>query len=220
MKLWAKSRTLLKPIGGWMVPSSQLYCEWSAYYEFSNSCLYVKQCDRYIQYNPDKENIHLFVNGKDSKRTLTDTSAPAHICRTDGMVTIGEVDCSGEVGDDQVQQDGTFQMYLDIPEDWESSLLQNVHTLQPLCKIFDTMGEEAFITSTDDSSGYTLMSFGWKISDSEGKMLVQHAGPAFGQASSFWSEVYGILSVALFLHYTKEYVQYKEQVSFMLYLDN
>eukprot|EP00957_Ditylum_brightwellii_P041660 3154804-Ditylum_brightwellii.AAC.1 len=103
MKLWTKTRTLPKAIGRWMVPSNQLYHVWPAYYEFSDGCLYVKQCNRYVQYDPDKENIHLFVNRKDSKWTLTDTSAPAHIHTTDGMV----------------QQDGTFQMYLDFLEDWE-----------------------------------------------------------------------------------------------------
>eukprot|EP00957_Ditylum_brightwellii_P063059 4785959-Ditylum_brightwellii.AAC.1 len=71
MKLWFKTRALLKPIG------------------------------RYVQYNPDKENIYLFVNGKDNKWTLTDTSAPAHIHTTDGMVTVEEVDCSGVMGNAQ-----------------------------------------------------------------------------------------------------------------------
>eukprot|EP00957_Ditylum_brightwellii_P155941 11870099-Ditylum_brightwellii.AAC.2 len=108
MKLWTKTRTLPKPIGRWMVPSRQLYCVWLVYYEFPNDCLCVKQCDRYVQYNPDKENIHLFVKGKDSKWTSTDTTAPAHIHMAGGMVTIEEVDCSGVVGDVQVQQDGTF----------------------------------------------------------------------------------------------------------------
>eukprot|EP00957_Ditylum_brightwellii_P016857 1271221-Ditylum_brightwellii.AAC.1 len=92
MKLWTKTRTLPKPIGRWMVPSCQLYRVWLAYYEFSDGCLYVKQCDRYIQYSLDKENIHLFVNGKGSKWIPTDTSASAHIHTTDGMATIEEVD--------------------------------------------------------------------------------------------------------------------------------
>eukprot|EP00957_Ditylum_brightwellii_P155940 11870099-Ditylum_brightwellii.AAC.1 len=82
------------------------------------------------------------------------------------------------------------------------------------------MGEEAFIIATDGSSEDTLMSFGWKMSDHKGKALVQHAGPAFGQSSSFWTEAYGISSVILFLHYAKEHFQYKDQVGFKLYLDN
>eukprot|EP00957_Ditylum_brightwellii_P178868 13624578-Ditylum_brightwellii.AAC.1 len=196
MQLWTNTRTLSKPIGKWMVPSSQLYRKWPAYYEFSTSCI------------------------TDTKWTPTDTSTTAHIYMTDGMITIEEVDCSGVVGNVQIQQDGTFQMSLDFLEDWESSLLQNVNTLHPIHEIFAAIGEKVFIIATDESSGDTLMSFGWKISDHKGTMLVQHAGPAFGQASSFWSEAYRILSVILFLHYTKEYVQYKEQVGFKLYLDN
>eukprot|EP00957_Ditylum_brightwellii_P118231 9017371-Ditylum_brightwellii.AAC.1 len=112
MKLWTKTRTFPKPIGRWMVPSNQVYCVWLAYYEFSDDCFYAKQSNRYVQYNPDKENIYLFVNGKDSNWTLTDTSASGHIHTTDGMV----------------QQDSTFQMHLDFLEDWESSLLQNLNT--------------------------------------------------------------------------------------------
>eukprot|EP00957_Ditylum_brightwellii_P137866 10511392-Ditylum_brightwellii.AAC.1 len=164
MKLWTKTRTLPKPIERWMVPSNQLYCVWLAYYEFSNGYLYVKQYNRYVQYNPDK-------SGKDSNWTLTDTSVPAHIRMTDGMVTIEEVDCSGVVSNVQVQQDDTFQMHLDFLEVWESSLLQNVNTVHPIHKIFDTISEESFIITTDGSSGDMLMSFGWKTSDREGKAL-------------------------------------------------
>eukprot|EP00957_Ditylum_brightwellii_P161789 12318404-Ditylum_brightwellii.AAC.1 len=87
----------------------------------------------------------------------------------DGMATIKEVDCSRVVGNVQVQQDGTFQMYLDFFEDWESSLLQNVDMLHLIHEIFDTLGKEAFIIATDGSSGDTSISFGWKICDHEGK---------------------------------------------------
>eukprot|EP00957_Ditylum_brightwellii_P096529 7351144-Ditylum_brightwellii.AAC.1 len=137
-----------------------------------------------------------------------------------GMSKIEDVDCSGVVGDVQVQQDGTFQMYLDFPDDWKSSLLQNADMLYLIHEIFDTLGEEAFVIATDGSSGDTSMPFGWKICNHKGKMLVQHAVPVFGHASFFWSEAYGILSALLFLDYAKEYVQYKEQLVFKLYLDN
>eukprot|EP00957_Ditylum_brightwellii_P126775 9663451-Ditylum_brightwellii.AAC.1 len=42
------------------------------------------------------------------------------------------------------------------------------------------------------------MSFGWKISTLEGETIVEHVGPAFGQASSFQAEGYGVLSVMSF----------------------
>eukprot|EP00957_Ditylum_brightwellii_P116016 8850623-Ditylum_brightwellii.AAC.1 len=103
-----------------MVSSHKLYCMWPAYYKYADGCLYVKQCDMYVQYSPDKEDIHLFVNCKDSKWIPMDTSAPAHIQLMDGMATVEKVDCSGVVGDVQVQQDGTFQTYLDFLDDLES----------------------------------------------------------------------------------------------------
>eukprot|EP00957_Ditylum_brightwellii_P036951 2796951-Ditylum_brightwellii.AAC.1 len=124
---------------------------------------------------------------------------------TDGMVTIKGVDYSGVVGNVQVQQDGTFQLYLDFLEDWKSSLLQIVNTLQLIHKIFDTMGEEAFIIATDGSSGDTSMAFGWKNFDHEEKTLVQHAGPAFGQESSFQYETYDNENVMTWIKTQQQY---------------
>eukprot|EP00957_Ditylum_brightwellii_P092359 7032058-Ditylum_brightwellii.AAC.1 len=37
--------------------------------------------------------------------------------------------------------------------------------------------------------------------------LAEHSGPAFGQATSFQSEGYGLLSVSRFLHYGAIYTQ-------------
>eukprot|EP00957_Ditylum_brightwellii_P201968 15327992-Ditylum_brightwellii.AAC.1 len=67
MKFWTQTRTLPKSLGRWMVSSCKLYLVWPVYYEYPDGCLYAKWCDRYVQYSPDKENIHLFVNGKESK---------------------------------------------------------------------------------------------------------------------------------------------------------
>eukprot|EP00957_Ditylum_brightwellii_P089893 6846186-Ditylum_brightwellii.AAC.1 len=45
------------------------------------------------------------------------------------------------------------------------------------------------------------MSFGWKIVSALDKSLAEHSGLAFGHATSFQSEGYGLLSVARFLHH-------------------
>eukprot|EP00957_Ditylum_brightwellii_P033302 2523433-Ditylum_brightwellii.AAC.1 len=101
MKLWTQTRTLHQPLGQWIVSGSRLHHTWLAYYEYSNGCLYTKQCDKYVRYSPDKENIHLFLNGVDSDWFPTKSSVPAHTHTTNGMITIKEVDCSGVVGDVQ-----------------------------------------------------------------------------------------------------------------------
>eukprot|EP00957_Ditylum_brightwellii_P195156 14869318-Ditylum_brightwellii.AAC.1 len=56
------------------------------------------------------------------------------------------------------------------------------------------MGGEEFVVVTDGLVGEVDMSFGWKMSTLEGETIVEHAGPAFGQASSFQVKGYGVLS--------------------------
>eukprot|EP00957_Ditylum_brightwellii_P190894 14535229-Ditylum_brightwellii.AAC.1 len=60
------------------------------------------------------------------------------------------------------------------------------------------MEQSKFLVVTDGSDGDTDMSFGWKICTTNGDPIVQNAGPAFGQASSFLAEGYGVLSALSF----------------------
>eukprot|EP00957_Ditylum_brightwellii_P173474 13207697-Ditylum_brightwellii.AAC.1 len=64
------------------------------------------------------------------------------------------------------------------------------------------------------------MSFGWKISTLEGKTIAEHAGPAFGQASSFRAKGYGVLSALSFSRWAMEYTATTMKLKGQLYLDN
>eukprot|EP00957_Ditylum_brightwellii_P152305 11595611-Ditylum_brightwellii.AAC.1 len=55
------------------------------------------------------------------------------------------------------------------------------------------------------SVGEIDMSFGWKMCTSNGDVITEHAGPAFGQASSFRDKGYGVLSALSFFHRAMEY---------------
>eukprot|EP00957_Ditylum_brightwellii_P106512 8126487-Ditylum_brightwellii.AAC.1 len=44
------------------------------------------------------------------------------------------------------------------------------------------MEQSEFVVVTDDSVGEFDTSFGWKICTLNGESIVEHAGPAFGQA--------------------------------------
>eukprot|EP00957_Ditylum_brightwellii_P158662 12076547-Ditylum_brightwellii.AAC.2 len=96
--------------------------------------------------------------------------------------------------DIKVQQDGTFQMYLELLDKWESSLLQNVDVKYLIHQVIMELGQGNFLIITDGSSGSDSMPFGWKMCTLQGQTLVQHVGPAYGQTSLFRSEAYGILS--------------------------
>eukprot|EP00957_Ditylum_brightwellii_P100472 7658409-Ditylum_brightwellii.AAC.1 len=55
--------------------------------------------------------------------------------------------------------------------------------------------------SSDDEE--IVMTFGWKIVDENEDPLAEHSGPAYGKATSFGMEGYGLLSLAWFLHHGK-----------------
>eukprot|EP00957_Ditylum_brightwellii_P124380 9480086-Ditylum_brightwellii.AAC.1 len=64
------------------------------------------------------------------------------------------------------------------------------------------------------------MSFRLKIVSASDKPLAGHTGPAFGHATSFESEGYGILSVARFLHHESVYTQTTIQCKVDINIDN
>eukprot|EP00957_Ditylum_brightwellii_P083496 6347749-Ditylum_brightwellii.AAC.1 len=64
------------------------------------------------------------------------------------------------------------------------------------------------------------MSFGWKICTSNGDIIAEHVGPAFGQASSFRAEGYGVLSPLSFFRRAMEYTASTKTLTCQLYLDS
>eukprot|EP00957_Ditylum_brightwellii_P064187 4869990-Ditylum_brightwellii.AAC.1 len=78
------------------------------------------------------ESMIIFQNDIECDWIPTISSAPAHVVTTDGMVTWENFVCLRIVEDIKLQQDGTFQMYLNFLDEWESSLLQYVDVKYPL----------------------------------------------------------------------------------------
>eukprot|EP00957_Ditylum_brightwellii_P024167 1821948-Ditylum_brightwellii.AAC.1 len=64
------------------------------------------------------------------------------------------------------------------------------------------------------------MSFGWKICTLNGESIVEHADPAFRQASSFQAEGYGVLSALSFFCHAMEYTTSTNPLKRQLYLHN
>jgi hypothetical protein len=82
------------------------------------------------------------------------------------------------------------------------------------------MEKNEFVVVTNGSVGEFDMSFGWKISTLNGENIAEHAGPAFGQASSFQAKGYGALSALSFFRRAMEYTTSTTQLKGQLYLDN
>eukprot|EP00957_Ditylum_brightwellii_P105373 8032811-Ditylum_brightwellii.AAC.1 len=82
------------------------------------------------------------------------------------------------------------------------------------------MEKDEFVVVTDGLVGEVDMSFGWKISTMNGENIAEHAGPAFGQVSSFRAEGYGVLSALSFFRRAMEYTTTTTQLKGQLYLDN
>eukprot|EP00957_Ditylum_brightwellii_P143701 10948241-Ditylum_brightwellii.AAC.1 len=66
------------------------------------------------------------------------------------------------------------------------------------------MEQSKFLAVTDGSAGETDMSFGWKICTMNWDPIAEHACLAFGQASSFCAEGYGVLSALSLFHCAME----------------
>eukprot|EP00957_Ditylum_brightwellii_P009697 731028-Ditylum_brightwellii.AAC.1 len=82
------------------------------------------------------------------------------------------------------------------------------------------MEQSEFVVITNDSVGEIDMSFGWKICTSNWEIIVEHAGPAFGQASSFQAKGYGVLLALSFFCCAMEYTALTKPLKGQLYLDN
>eukprot|EP00957_Ditylum_brightwellii_P165836 12625914-Ditylum_brightwellii.AAC.1 len=82
------------------------------------------------------------------------------------------------------------------------------------------MEQSEFVVVTNGSVGEIDMSFGWKICTLNRESIAEHAGPAFGQALSFQTEGYGVLSALSFFHCAMEYTESTKPLKGQLYLDN
>eukprot|EP00957_Ditylum_brightwellii_P078242 5949164-Ditylum_brightwellii.AAC.1 len=67
------------------------------------------------------------------------------------------------------------------------------------------MEQSKLLVVTDGSAEDTDMSFGWKSCTKNGNPIAENAGPAFGQASSFYAEGYELLSALSFFCRAMEY---------------
>eukprot|EP00957_Ditylum_brightwellii_P056422 4276815-Ditylum_brightwellii.AAC.1 len=76
------------------------------------------------------------------------------------------------------------------------------------------------MVATDDSAGEINLSFGWKICTMNGDIIAEYSGLAFGQASSFCAEGYGVISVLSFFCHAMEYTASTTTLAFQMYLDN
>lgn len=94
--------------------------------------------------------------------------------------------------------DGTFQNFVLVLDKWEASLLDNVKCHMDIFTAMKVMEQNEFVVVTNGSVGEFDMSLGWKICTLNGEDIAEHAGPAFGQASSFRAEDYGVLSALSF----------------------
>eukprot|EP00957_Ditylum_brightwellii_P143846 10960588-Ditylum_brightwellii.AAC.1 len=82
------------------------------------------------------------------------------------------------------------------------------------------MEQSKFMFVTDGSTGEINMSFEQKICTLSGDTIAEHSGTAFGQASSFKAESYGVLSALSFFCHAMEYTSSTTKITFQMYLDN
>eukprot|EP00957_Ditylum_brightwellii_P113587 8660203-Ditylum_brightwellii.AAC.1 len=74
--------------------------------------------------------------------TPTSTCVPVSGTASDGAQTWQSTDCSGIVGDLILRHNGTFQIYPDTSDEWESSLLHKVEVLELIQLIMEKIQQD------------------------------------------------------------------------------
>eukprot|EP00957_Ditylum_brightwellii_P036907 2794704-Ditylum_brightwellii.AAC.1 len=118
----------------------------------------------------------------------------------------------------------TFESYLSTLDKWDALLLQEVELHKSVHKIAQVCHSDtqSIIIASDKSfvDKENVMKFGWRIVNKGEDILAEHAGPAFGQATSFCVESCGLLSVARCLHHISQYTNQAVQCEINIYIDN
>eukprot|EP00957_Ditylum_brightwellii_P065333 4955442-Ditylum_brightwellii.AAC.1 len=108
-------------------------------------------------------------------------------------------------------------------EPWDNFLHKDlvleisVYEIAQICQI------DAHINISSNSSFIkeeNVMTFGWIIINNDKEILAEHAGPAFGQVTSFRVEGYGILSASQFLYHISKYTNQTIKCDMNIYIDD
>jgi hypothetical protein len=108
-----------------------------------------------------------------------------------------------------------FDQYIATLPAWEQNVLSGVHLFASPDEIVDHIRRATRPTSTtqlvsDGSQQHESMSFGWILGITDGPILAEHSGPAYGHPSSHRAEGWGMLSGARFLLQLFKYCQVTE----------
>eukprot|EP00957_Ditylum_brightwellii_P087702 6678561-Ditylum_brightwellii.AAC.1 len=86
--------------------------------------------------------------------------------------------------------------------------------------IISTRSSAPSISPQDSANKENILTIGWRIVNSEEDTLVEHAGLAFGQTTTFCAEGYGLLSVARFSHHMSQYTNQGVRCEISTNIDN
>eukprot|EP00957_Ditylum_brightwellii_P212257 15367141-Ditylum_brightwellii.AAC.1 len=108
-------------------------------------------------------------------------------------------------------------------EQWDYLLLKEIaletsaHKTAQICQTDVQLNIASDESSAKEENKTT---FGWLIVNKDKEILVEHAGPAFGQATSFRVEGYVLLSVARCLHHISQYTNQAIWYDINMYIVN
>jgi hypothetical protein len=197
MVLWATEYNLKVPLKEWYFPSSRLSQHWPSYYDYATDKLYIHHQDTFLQYTRNQEE-GIFHYEQDSEWIPTESAVPLQVNTYDGAKSWTGHYCYGLHKSIPYPLDGTFQNFVLALDRWEASLLDTIKCPTDIFTAMKKMEQREFVVVTNGSAGEINMSFGWKICTLNGDFIAEHSGPAFGQASSFRAEGYGVLSALSF----------------------
>lgn len=210
---------LLNSLGDWIVPVTQLRRQWQTWQVANSNQLYVLDDSGTFT---SHQRLHACYD-KDpllEQQALPPDAMPVDVTDTDQTYRVGPN--YHRWAEPPTPPVATWQMpdhFQTLSQPWEQQLLGAIELLVPQDELITAMTMAAVKVAADGSVQGSRASFGWVLSDKDGRRLARCNGPAYGaKPTSYRAEAYGILSAVRFFYH----LQAKWQVTnaFHIYCDN
>lgn len=103
----------------------------------------------------------------------------------------------------------TFDEYVQMLNPWERELLCDIHFSSFPYEIIHLLTSSTpppvLYMVSDGSHRSGTISYGWVCGTSDGRILAEHSGYAYGNPTSHRAEAWGMLSATIFLHHLHTY---------------
>lgn len=216
------------PLGAWLASPSKLRRSWPVYFDVLSKRVYLRTADGYVICH--RRTSVCYSIGWTRVPEPPESSVPAGATIHENDV----LELFSPLGKQAIKSSPAPATFLDFASyvaslpDSDKRLLDNVHfhigpfEIVQRCHDLQESGKRVeFLTVSDGSAAKGSMSFGWKCVLSDGTVVAEASGPAYGaRATSYRSEGYGLTSASVFFLHLFRFCDVPPCGSFKFVSDN